>query len=236
MQFSVADQECEHERRDLKYTAMLLSYICELDNYIRHGLFQEGAAMIDKNNAFFTKLDDKPTYRSRNPIIVYNIVYIYLGAGEYRKALKWINTLLAKDVGFNEMLDLQCFTHILNLIIHYELENEELLPHIIRSTYRFLYKKNQLFKVESVILSFIRKKFSKVSRHDKKGMSNVFREFRIALVKATQKESERMVLEEFFDIISWVDSKLEKKSFEEIVQRKAKTTFINKGRGSNNKM
>ena len=53
--------------------------------------------------------------------------------------------------------DIHSFGQILNLFIHYELGNDKLLEYIVKSTYRFLLKRKRLFKVESVILRFLKK-------------------------------------------------------------------------------
>ena len=65
--------------------------------------------------------------------------YIYFGMGDYEKALVYLNQWLNLPRSV-EREDLQSLARILNLIIHYEMDNTILLEYLSRSTYRFLKK------------------------------------------------------------------------------------------------
>jgi len=101
------------------------------------------------------------------------------------------------------------------LIAHYELGNEEILDHLIKSVYRFMAKMQNLSMVEEEIFKFIRVSFH-VSVKDIKP------ELEKLLVKLKSLESNRFVTRAFryLDIISWLESKLENIPVQEIMKRK----------------
>ena len=108
------------------------------------------------------------------------------------------------------------FAKIFNLIIHYELGNEDQLPYLMRSTYRFLNKSKRQFKTEGAILRFMQTSlFTAKSKKD-----IVFEELKTDLLKITKNQFEAKVLDHF-DFISWLESKIQNKPFIEILKKKA---------------
>ena len=84
--------------------------------------------------------------KARCMIIIYNFSCAFLGIGDHKKALRWVNEILHDHSPENEQ-DVHAFARIIHLIIHYEMKNEELLEYIVRSTYRYFYKRNRLYKL-----------------------------------------------------------------------------------------
>jgi tetratricopeptide (TPR) repeat protein len=155
-----------------------------------------------------------------NPIeeitLLYNLFYSYFGTGEFSKALGIINKLLneyQKELRY----DIQSAARILNLILHYELGNKSLLEYNAISAYRFLYKSKRLFKLENIILGFIKKKMHDIytPEEEVKAFIKLREEFLPLLDDPYEKKAF-----EYFDYISWFDSKIENRSFEEIVKEK----------------
>ncbi len=88
--------------------------------------------------------------------------------------MKWINEII-NDKELNIREDIQCFARILNLLVHYELENYDLIEYIMKSTRRYLSNKNKLNKFELIILSYIRKLINAKTEDDKEF---IFREWK----------------------------------------------------------
>jgi hypothetical protein len=183
--------------------------------YLDPGKFSESMIVRD------AIVDGMKKYSDRiNPIeeitLLYNLFYSYFGTGEYSKALNIINKLLneyRKELRY----DVQSAARILNLILHYELKNNMLLEYNAVSTYRFLYKSKRLYKLETIILNFIKKKMPDI--FTPKDEVDAFVELRKECLEISKHPYEKKAFE-YFDYISWLDSKIEKKSFEEVVQRK----------------
>jgi hypothetical protein len=146
----------------------------------------------------------------------YNFFYGYFGAGDFRNSLKWMNKML-NDTTFATRPEIYRFALVMNLILHFELKNEELLAYNIRSTYRFLLKQKKLFRFEAAVLGFIRNsgKFD-----SPKEMKKGFMALKTHVEKLQKDPFEGQILI-FFDIISWLESKITKRSFAEIIKAKA---------------
>ena len=66
----------------------------------------------------------------RKTFFYLNIAIIYFGAKKYNDALKWTNRLL-NDIDISKSLDIYCLGQLLNLLIHIELNNKNLLPYTL---------------------------------------------------------------------------------------------------------
>ena len=148
--------------------------------------------------------------------IIFNFSSAYLAAGDYKKSLFWLNKIL-NHTETETAEYIHCFARIVNLVLHYEMKDEELLEYIVRSTYRYLYKRDKLYKVESSILNFIRRS----SKFDtEKKLLTAFKLLRTEFAVFAKDPYESRAFE-YFDLISWLDSKIEKRSIAEIVKGKS---------------
>ena len=115
--------------------------------------------------------------------------------------------------------DIQAYLRILGLIVHYELENTNQLAYYERAAARFLSKKNRLLKSEKAILHFFRKKIYKMDTKAEivKAFAELKKEITVYLKDPFEERSFAN-----FDIISWLNSKIENKPFAEIAKRKTR--------------
>ncbi|MEM9819746.1 MAG: hypothetical protein AAF985_01685 [Bacteroidota bacterium] len=141
--------------------------------------------------------------------------YIYFGMGDFGQALECLNQWLSLPKSV-EREDLQSLARILNLIIHYEMENTELLEYLVRSTYRFLKKRNRVFEFEKRVLAFIQQS---IKIHEQKTLKKAFQNLREDIERLAGVPSERIMLQ-YFDFISWIDSKIENQSFGALVKKR----------------
>ncbi len=183
----------------------------ELELCIHSGEFSKGTRLVPEIEK---ELERSGLGKQYETALYYHITLVQFGAGNFQAANKYLNRIL-NETEVDVRDDLQCFGRILSLIIHYEMGNEELLEYQVRNTYRYLLKRDRLYKVETVILEFIRKKMPKIG--SPKELLAAFRELKSSLEKVTEDSFEKKALE-YFDIISWLESKLSGKSFEEIVK------------------
>ncbi len=191
------------------------SYTFEMVKYLDTGEFGKSVGIREEIIQGLKKYADK-TNEIEKSTLLYNLFYSYFGTGEYSKAQEIINILLneyQKELRY----DIQGAVRILNLILHYELRNDRLLEYNAISTYRFLNKSNRLYKLEKIVLDFIRKKMQHI--YTPKDEREAFIELRKEFMKLTEDSYEKKAFE-YFDFISWLDSHIEKKSFEEIVKKK----------------
>ncbi len=183
----------------------------EMDFYLHTGRFAEGLERIKPSLEAFEKYQSEVNHQQRLGLF-YNLAYLYFGAEDFETALDWVNTLLS-DPELKSRQDFNSFGRILNLIIHYELGNDQLLESIVKSTYRFLSSRQRLFKVESVMLKLMRRYPKWISRLDKEeGFRKLIEELHIL----QQDEFEKKAFE-YFNFIAWMQSKIDQQSFAEAV-------------------
>lgn len=197
--------------------ARLFKYINlhEINLYFMLGDFDGGIRMIsgieEGLEKFIDRLDKHSTI-----IFYYKIACLYFGAGDYRKTVAWTNKVInMPDVDLRQ--DIHSFARILNLIGHYELGNIDSIDYYLRSTYRFLSKKHDLRLYQTYILSFLKQLNAGMSSEKLVGK---FKKLRNQLLSLTNKPYEKRAFI-YFDIISWLESKIEGRSIQEIIRDKA---------------
>ena len=150
-------------------------------------------------------------------LLTYNKAYSYFGTGDYKKALQYINEVL-NDNEQNLRQDIYSFSRLFNIVIHYELENYDFLEYVVKSTNRYLSKQERDYQVENVCIKSIRKLAKIVEPVNK---IEIFEKMDKEISELLKDHNERVVLE-YFDISSWVKSKLLKVSFEEEIKAQLK--------------
>lgn len=207
---------------DIVVSAFVFSSILEMNGYIRTGNFEKGLAALPGIERQLQKFGPKiqPQFR----VVIHNsIKYIYFGAGELRRSLQWSNRVLHESGEVRK--DIQGMARIFDLILHYELANTEMLEHILRSTYRYLLKSERLFKVETIVLKYLRKAANLVSdREVLASFENLYRE----LLPLAKDRYEKKAFEEF-DLPAWLRSKISApsrgKSLQENTEKRLKNSL-----------
>ena len=188
--------------------------IHQLTMYSDTGQYDKGLKLITEISG---ELNVAFLHKAREMEIHYVISLIYFGVGRYRDARNYLNKIINDSI--NDLRsDINCFARIINLIVHYELGNLDLLEYIVKSTYRFLYKRNRLYKVETTIVDFIRRKIPSIFTDQER--IEAFQELKTELEEITKDPFEKIAIE-YFDFISWIKSKIENRPFAQIVQEKA---------------
>ena len=149
----------------------------------------------------------------RKAYIEANITILYFCKEEFNAALKWSNQLL-NNADIDKTLDIFCFTQILNLLIHLELDNYRLAPYALKSAQRYLKTRNRTYQFETIMLNFIGNKLkSKTVEEDELLYLNLSED----LQKLQSDPFEKSAFE-YFNFIAWVKSKLAKTSFETTIK------------------
>lgn len=198
-------------------------YVHEINRHFMRGEFRSGTRVVSKLQNELNKL--LPLLDHHSVLLLdYKIACLYFGAGQYKNALYWLNRIIQeKDIAVRE--DLHAFARILALICHNELGNELLAESHIKSLYRFLLKKaspdnpkgwGDLSSYNKLLLAFIRKLHRNLSE---KQLNKLFLDLKAKMLPLTKLRFEKRAFY-YFDIISWLESKIEKRSLEEIVKSK----------------
>jgi len=203
---------------DIRLMVFKANELAKLKLYHRQGEFEKAEGMVQPI------LDEIEEFRGRinkeqEILFHFNFAYTYFGMGEYNKALFWINKVL-NDNETNLRQDVYGFARVFNLVIHYELGNYELLEYIIKSTHRYLNKRNRAYEIESLLIGALKKL---IRAYDRESEKTVMQKLRPEFEKVLD-ESQDDVIMEYMDIISWVDSKLSDRPFSEVVADNAQVT------------
>jgi len=198
----------------VKARIFVTSYDTELNLYLKMGEFEKGIQLVSEIESGLKELKEKINKESE-VLFAYNIAYLYFGLKEYENSLKRINTIINdKELDIRE--DIQCFARILNLLIHYELNNYDLIEYIIKSTRRYLSNKNNLNKFELIVLSYIRKLINAKTNDDKRF---IYIEWKKEL-SSLSDDFLQIKAFEYFDFMSWLESKITKKRFQDAIKMK----------------
>ncbi len=197
--------------KDDKYKIFLHYYLNKMVLCTESGAFKYGVSLIkerEKERKSFNK-----TLFNLNYSFIYS--YLYFGAEQYEEALNSLDELINYS-GKIQRQDLQSVARIIQIIIHYELKNTIFLEYLLRSTYRYLKRRNRLYLFEQRMLKFIQRFRNIITR---KALKEEFIKLRSDLEVLAQDPKESPMLR-YFDFISWLDSKINNQPFADIVHEK----------------
>jgi hypothetical protein len=150
-------------------------------------------------------------------IMYYKIACLYVGNSDYSEALVWLNRIInTEQEDLRE--DIHGFSRILSLICHYELGHQDLIDYHVRSTYRYLSKRETLQRFHKLILSFLKHMGPNVSQVE---MTNAFKTLLDQMVPLESNPYEKRAFI-YFDIISWLEGKIDGRPVQEVIREKAR--------------
>ncbi len=185
-----------------------------INQYFMTGNFIEGVTIIPKIAADLEKYEDFLDTHTVT-IFYYKFACMFFGNEDYQQSTFWLNKIInSRDLNIRS--DIHGFARILNLISHWELKNMDLVDYYIRSTFRYLIKKDDFHVYQKSILKFL-KKLSSISPDQ---LRDSFIELRDKLLPLTSNAYEKRAFL-YFDIISWLESKIENRPNHLIIREKA---------------
>jgi tetratricopeptide (TPR) repeat protein len=207
-------QEKEFPKDDnVESLTFLYVYSNKFNLHFMEGSFHEGLPLVNE------VLDGIKKHKSRIDehhimVFYYKIASLYFGIGENKKCIEFLDKIISnKSLSMRE--DLLCFSRVLNLVAHYEAGLDYNLDALIRSTYKFLIRMEDLYEVQKEMIKFLR------------SLGDIFpNQLRAEFIKLHQKlrtyeehpyESRAFL---YLDIISWLESKIENKSVDLIIREK----------------
>lgn len=174
--------------------------------YNKQGMFHKTLEFVEKSQEQFYFFAEKLSKEHRI-IYIYHKAYAHFGCGEFKASMRVLNEL----INDNETMlrqDYYSFARVLNMFIHYELENQSLLNYHINSTKRHLSKSDRNYLIESYLLESIQK----LNKADsKKAKAELFQSMRADFDTMMTNHREKVVLD-YFDLGLWLNSKIEDKS------------------------
>ena len=148
-------------------------------------------------------------------VFYYKFASIYFGAENYKACIYNLNKIIDnKELGMRQ--DLLCYSRLLNLIAHFEAGLDEDLDRLIRDTFKFLIKMDDMHLVQAEIMVFLKNLNSILPSE----LPNAF----IALhknLKALENHPYEKRSFLYLDIISWLESKINNEPIHKVIKRKS---------------
>lgn len=133
----------------------------------------------------------------------YQFAHIHFLNNDYSSALKWVNEVI--NANFRTVrLDIQKYTRLLNLVLHFELRNISVLRYAANSAKRFMRKHRIFFEPEQEMISL----FLKVSQSSEAEFSTHFRQ--TLRNWKNIEEQKRNQIEDYFHVSDWLKTKFRK--------------------------
>lgn len=192
-----------------------LGSILEMNMLLDNGRFSVAADRLDEIQQGLTDYGTRIVAHNR-VTLHYLGAYAAFGAGEYSKSALWVNHII-NDTDEGVVEDIYAFARVLQLFIHFELGNFELIDYLLKSAQRYLNKRNRLYQVESLVLKFMKKQGALKTRAEIQPLLQSMLEELIPL----QNDPIESRAFGYFDLVSWVKSKIEKRPFDEIVTQRS---------------
>ncbi|MBI2270646.1 MAG: hypothetical protein HYU69_09875 [Bacteroidetes bacterium] len=148
-----------------------------------------------------------------------NLFYSHFLLRNYREARSYLNNIISvkKDI----RLDIQQQTRINLLITYYELVNLEQMSYLAKSVRNYFIKKSPVSEFDEKTLSYFERKLPTIS--NKKEEKSVFRLWKQELLLLPRESLfYNSDPDNLFDFFCWIDSKIENRSYAEVVKEKAK--------------
>ncbi|WP_026915652.1 hypothetical protein [Christiangramia portivictoriae] len=212
LESSLRDAQIPHND-NIAALSFLYVYSNKLNLRFMKGEFGNNQELVkkitDKIAKFKGRLDEHHVM-----VFYYKIACLYFGDGDHKKCIAFLKKIISnKSLAMRE--DLMCFSRILNLVAHYEAGLDYHLDHLIKSTYKFLIRMDDLHEVQKEMIKFLRK-LPDVSPLD---IRDEFKKLHAVLKVFEQHPYERRAFL-YLDIISWLESNIENVPVQTIIQQK----------------
>lgn len=192
----------------VKYRAIQL-----FNHLFLHARFEDS---LEEVNRTLEQVEDGKFFMDRHTLLIvyYKAAIYFFARNDLERALSLINLVISDQDNLRS--DLKGFARIVRLIIFYEKADEDLMERKIKTTYSYLKQQQNLGEFQSAILDFLDKLGSIYPQDIKKGF--VALKQKLESLQSNKFKNKPLL---YFDIISYLDAKIEGISFSEVVKRKA---------------
>ncbi|MBB77695.1 MAG: hypothetical protein CL844_01685 [Crocinitomicaceae bacterium] len=185
------------------------SYSQEIFLFNLYGRFEESVNLIIENekkeSLNYSSVDNEVKL-----LINYNKSYSYFGIGDFKKSLVYLNNILNNKQKVRQ--DIHVLTRLLNIIIHYELENFDFLQYLIKYYINYFNKIEEPYEIVNISMKYFRK-LSRIYNHFDK--IEELENFRTEIIKLPENN---IFLLNFLNIEAWINSKITNLNFKKIIK------------------
>lgn len=132
---------------------------------------------------------------------------------KYNRSLKWLNEALnLTQAGHRE--DITLMLRVLEILLHFELGNMDLVEYRLKSLYRYLSTKPEEHHTESVFITYIRKMTGVQGREQ---LRDLFTGMKVAIEEVQREHPKEKRYLAQLNLVAWLQGKIENKPFREIL-------------------
>lgn len=212
---SLPEKLALQRNEDLDIKLFSSTYSIELTLYITTGDFEKGQQLIPVIEQGLNLYGDKIN-NVRKAYLLLNMAVVNFGQKNYSESLRWINELL-NNINIDKTEDIHCFAQLLNMVVHLELGNQRLVPYALKSVQRYLTLRNRVYKFENIFLHFINRILKTVGNSEERKVY----EGLLSELKAIEEDNFEKTAFEYFDFVSWAQSKVSGEDFKSLIRKKA---------------
>lgn len=188
------------------------------------GHFDDGLPLVDDILKGIKRFKDRID-EHHIMVFYYKLASLYFCLGENNTCIFYLDKIISNK-SLTMKKDLMCFSRILNLFAHYDEGMSYNFESILNRTYNFLIKMDELNEVQTEIISFM-KRLPDIYPHEVK---HAFKKILLKLKTYEDNPYERRAFL-YLDIISWLESKIQKIPVKEVIRNK----YLEKKSGNNQK-
>ncbi|MCB0428709.1 MAG: hypothetical protein H6585_11580 [Flavobacteriales bacterium] len=179
-------------------------YVTKTNYHLHTCTFKEGVKFVQlsETQAYLSHMKGNID-RSFEVVLKMNICGLYMGDGRYKDAVSWNYEIINGNYG-RLRNDLYALARIHQLVIHYELDNTDLLQSLLTSTGNYLRVRKYTLKFEPIVLEHLSVFSPTLAPAEKQKQ---FKSLRKKLAPLAKDEFEKMAFEDF-DFLGWVEEKL----------------------------
>ena len=135
--------------------------------------------------------------------IFFNIAIGLFKQKEFSRALDWLNKIL-NHPRLEERQQVHRYAKILELVLHFELNNFTLIDYKVVNTYRYLYKRQKLEHFDRAVLTGMK---AVLKSSDKYSRKDSLQKLSVALKEIPKEEYEKIANDQF-DYVAWINEKM----------------------------
>ena len=186
------------------------------DFYVQQGLFEKALQLVPEVQEFIVDSKEKISPESRL-LFEFNFGYFFFVVGNYKKSLYWLSKVLNEpDKKLRQ--DIQDLSKLLFLMVHFELENYELIDQTIRSAaFNKYVAVKKISRSEDIAIHFFKKVLKAFENHD---LKNHLKDFQKQLNFISKPEEESSITRDV-DLQTWVNCKVAHTNFSEAMRKNA---------------
>jgi hypothetical protein len=206
-------RKIQHSSAGFQIHVAAIIFLYELYPLLDKGDFAAAKKLSEKHSdAILAKTDQ--INRLRQTEMSLCMALIYIGLSDYKKAQKMLINEIARK-GSIHAFPLYRTIRLVNLIIHYELNNIEYVRMESRSIKREISKQEKAYRSEHLVINLLNK--DKYELQSSSGREKLRLKIEPELSDIRNKVFENSMLK-FFDFTAWIESKICKISLSEVLQ------------------